>query len=70
MLFKPEDAPIYAPGFIAVLATSTAAALLAIVYRFVCVRENCRRDKNGTQGLDRALDDVGDKINPQFRYIV
>jgi hypothetical protein len=70
MLFKPKDAPTYAPGFIAVLATSTAAALLAILYRFICIRENCRRDKNDTQECaDGALDDVGDRKKRHFTYI-
>jgi hypothetical protein len=71
MLFKPEDAPVYAPGFIAVLATSIVAALLAIVYRFVCIRENGRRDESGAQEcLASAREDVGDVGNPYFRYVL
>jgi hypothetical protein len=70
MLFKPKDAPAYAPGFIVVLATSTAAAALALVYRSVCIRENRRRDRNDTQACsDGALDDVGDRKKLYFRYV-
>ncbi|KAJ4345101.1 hypothetical protein N0V95_005914 [Ascochyta clinopodiicola] len=70
LLFKPTDAPAYGPGFVAVLATSIAAAALAIVYRYVCIWENRRRDKSGTmEGFDNAYDDdLTDMKNPQFRY--
>ncbi|KAL1610931.1 hypothetical protein SLS59_000568 [Nothophoma quercina] len=70
LLFKPEDAPAYGPGFVAVLATAIAAATLAIVYRYVCIWENRRRDKSGTmEGYDNAYDDdLTDMKNPQFRY--
>jgi hypothetical protein len=69
-LFKPKDAPTYAPGFIAVLATSTAAALLAIAYRFLCIRENCHRDRSDTQEYPvHAHDDLGDGQKPDFRYV-
>lgn len=37
LLFKPKDAPVYVPGFITVLATSTRSAVLALVYRYVCI---------------------------------
>ena len=72
LLFKPEDAPVYAPGFVAVLATSIAAAALAVVYRYVCLWENAKRDKTGTmEGFDHAYeDDLTDMKNPQFRYTV
>jgi hypothetical protein len=69
LLFKPKDAPVYAPGFIAVLATSIAAAALTVVYRYVCIWENRRRDKIGVEGFDHAYeDDLTDVKNPQFRY--
>ncbi|KAH5617605.1 hypothetical protein HBI23_252810 [Parastagonospora nodorum] len=62
---------MYAPGFIAVLATSTVAAVLAIVYRFICIRENRHRDESsGQDGLDSALADVGDKQKPNFKYVL
>ncbi|KAF2181600.1 MFS transporter [Zopfia rhizophila CBS 207.26] len=70
LLFKTKDAPVYAPGFIAVLITAIITALLAIVYRFVCIWENRRRDKTGTmEGFEHAYeDDLTDKTNAQFRY--
>lgn len=72
LLFKPEDAPVYAPGFIAVLITAIIAALLSIVYRYVCIWENRKRDRTGTmEGFENAYDDdLTDKKNPQFRYIL
>jgi MFS family permease len=58
LLFKLEDAPAYAPGFTAVVATSVASAVLPIVYRFVCIWENRRRDKSGTmEGYEHAYED-------------
>jgi hypothetical protein len=70
LLFKTKDAPVYAPGFVAVLATSIAAAVLAVVYRYVCIWENRKRDSTGTmEGFDHAYqDDLTDRKNPQFRY--
>jgi hypothetical protein len=71
ILFKSKDAPTYAPGFIVVLATSTAAALLAIAYRSVCVQENCHRKRKDAQECrDRPLHDVGDRTKAYFRYVV
>ena len=70
LLFKPKDAPVYAPGFIAVLITSIIAAFLAIVYRYICIWDNRKRDKSGTmEGFEHAYeDDLTDMRNPQFRY--
>lgn len=63
LLFKPKDAPEYAPGFIAVLVTAAASAGLNLLYRYICVWQNKRRDKSGTlEGYDHAYeDDVTDK---------
>lgn len=57
LIFKQEDAPVYAPGFIAVVVTSAAAAGLAMVYRFYCVWENKRRDKKGIESFEHAFED-------------
>ncbi|CRK20587.1 hypothetical protein BN1723_000400 [Verticillium longisporum] len=72
LVFKKQDAPRYAPGFTVVVITSVIAGLLAVVYRFVCVWDNRRRDKSGvTEGFDHAYeDDLTDVKNPQFRYIL
>lgn len=49
--------------------TAIAAALLALVYRFVCIWHNKRRDKEGTENFDHAYeDDLTDKTNKNFRY--
>ena len=45
VLFKFSDAPRYSKGFLAVLVTACAAALLICGYRFIRVRENNHRDK-------------------------
>lgn len=37
--------------------TSIVAAVLAIVYRYVCVWENKRRDKLGNEAFDHAYED-------------
>lgn len=58
MLFRPEDAPVYAPGFIAVLITSIVTLLLAIVYRYIAIYQNRKRDQTGTmEGFEHAFDD-------------
>lgn len=58
LLFKPEDAPAYAPGFMAVVITSAITAVLAVVYRYVCIWENKKRDKAGTmEGFEHAYED-------------
>ncbi|GAB7364261.1 hypothetical protein MBLNU230_g4809t1 [Neophaeotheca triangularis] len=72
LCFKPEDAPRYAPGFIVVVVTSIVAAVLMLVYRYLCVWQNHKRDKAGIlEGYENAFeDDLTDKSNPQFRYIL
>ena len=58
LAFKNEDAPRYQPGFIVVVVTSIVAALLILVYRYVCVWYNRKRDETGTlEGFDNAYDD-------------
>lgn len=58
LLFKTEDAPGYAPGFVATFTTALAAGLLALVYRYVCVWDNKRRDNAGIEeSYDHAYED-------------
>ncbi|KAJ4130493.1 hypothetical protein NW754_009546 [Fusarium falciforme] len=58
LVFKKEDAPRYTSGFIVVVVTALAAAVLAIVYRFLCVWSNRKRDAAGVmEGFDHAYDD-------------
>jgi len=69
LVFRQQDAPAYAPGFIAVLATSILCLLLTVVYRYYCIWENRKRDRTGIEAFDHAFeDDLTDKKNPQFRY--
>ena len=57
-LFKVEDAPEYSPGFIACIATSVAAAVLSMVYRFYCIWTNKKRDNAGIEeSYDHAYED-------------
>lgn len=57
LIFKPKDAPEYNSGFLIVTVTAICAALLAIVYRYVCVWENKRRDRSGAEAFDHAYED-------------
>ncbi|PGH01141.1 hypothetical protein AJ79_08012 [Helicocarpus griseus UAMH5409] len=72
IIFKPEDAPVYATGFITVLIASIVSAVLAIIYRYVAIYENRRRDRTGMmEGFEHAFDDdLTDRKNLQFRYIL
>lgn len=59
------------PGFITVVVTSFAAGILILVYRFVCVWENRKRDLSGTaEGYENAYqDDLTDKTVSTFIII-
>ena len=58
LLFKEEDAPRYVPGWIAVVITSIITSLLALVYRYVCIWDNRKKDKAGIQeDYDHAYED-------------
>ncbi|TLD31823.1 hypothetical protein E2P81_ATG07313 [Venturia nashicola] len=72
LVFKTKDAPRYAPGFIIVVLCVVSAAILILVYATLCKWENQQRDKAGIpEGFDHAYeDDLTDKTNPQFRYII
>ncbi|KAJ9494354.1 hypothetical protein H2202_010137 [Exophiala xenobiotica] len=72
LLFKSKDAPVYGPGFEVVVAGSAAAVGLAVLYRFVCMWENRRRDRGGVaEAFEHAYnDDLTDNTNKQFRYVM
>ena len=58
LVFRPQDAPRYAPGLIVVMATAATAAVLCMVYRVVVIMENKKRDATGTlEGFENAYDD-------------
>jgi hypothetical protein len=63
LTFRTQDAPVYAPGLATVVATSIAVVALSMVYRFVCLRDNRKRDETGTlEAFDHAYeDDLTDK---------
>lgn len=63
LVYKTNDAPRYVTGFTTVVVTSFAAGLIMLVYRFVCVWENRKRDQSGTaEGFENAYqDDLTDK---------
>jgi hypothetical protein len=58
LLFHDEDAPRYAPGFTAVVATAAATIVLALCYRYLALWENRRRDRSGvSESYEHAYDD-------------
>ncbi|CAK7209656.1 hypothetical protein SCUCBS95973_000514 [Sporothrix curviconia] len=72
LVFRTKDYPRYEPGFTIVVITSVIAGVLALVYRAICMWDNRRRDKAGTEeNFDNAFDDdLTDMKNPNFRYIL
>ncbi|KAJ5690689.1 hypothetical protein N7462_005081, partial [Penicillium macrosclerotiorum] len=63
LVYEENDAPRYVPGFITVVVTSFAAGITVLIYRFVCVWENRKRDESGiSEGYEHAYqDDMTDK---------
>lgn len=58
LVFKTKDAPRYVPGFIVVTITAIVAAVIVVVYRFLCVYQNKQRDRAGVpEGFDHAYED-------------
>ncbi|KAK2598689.1 hypothetical protein N8I77_012081 [Diaporthe amygdali] len=72
LVFREQDAPRYKPGFIVVLVSAAIAALLLLVYRYVCLQHNRKRDEAGIlESFEHAYeDDLTDLKNPHFRYVV
>lgn len=71
LVYKTKDAPRYVPGFITVVVTSFAAGVIVLIYRFICVWENRRRDDSGTsEGYENAYqDDLTDKTVSQLYFL-
>lgn len=76
--FQAKDAPQYLPAKIAVLATQSGAALIAVVLFLYYVWANKRKDTANslTEGSSLELqseqqmwEDRTDKENPTFRYV-
>ena len=75
MISDQESAPKYASGFLITTVTSIVAAVLALIYRYVCVWENKRRDKKyGTgedeQAIQDGFKDQTDLQAKHFRYVL
>lgn len=75
-VFRSQDSPGYVLGFVVVVISSVVAAVLGLVYRFVCIWENKRRDAAGVmEGFDDAFnDDFTDKKvccsrSPRFPFV-
>lgn len=70
-MYRPQDAPRYEHGFIIVVITAIIAGVLGLVYRFICVWENKRRDQTGTlEGFEHAYeDDLTDKTVSYSHYV-
>ncbi|KAJ4422968.1 hypothetical protein N0V82_002362 [Gnomoniopsis sp. IMI 355080] len=57
-VFRAQDAPAYTLGWTVTVVTSIVAALLALLYRFLCIVENKKRDEAGVkEGFDDAFND-------------
>ncbi|CAI4215981.1 unnamed protein product [Parascedosporium putredinis] len=70
LVFRPQDAPRYIPGFTVVIITSFISIVLMVIYRVICARDNRKRDEVGAESFNNAFnDDLTDKTNAQFRYI-
>lgn len=58
LVFREQDAPRYKVGFIVVVASTLAAALLLLAYRYVCLAHNRRRDRAGfMESFEHAYED-------------
>lgn len=58
LVFREQDAPRYKPGFIVVVASTLAAALTLLTYRYVCLRHNRKRNEAGfVESFDHAYED-------------
>ncbi|POS81019.1 allantoate permease [Diaporthe helianthi] len=72
LVFLEHEAPRYRTGFIVLFSSTIAAVLLLLAYRYVCLSQNRKRDRDGfAESFEHAYeDDLTDKKNPHFRYMV
>lgn len=69
--FSSTPGPVYQGGFIACTVATAAVMLMAIMGRVVLGRENARRDREyGLPDDSHALEDLTDRENPNFRYML
>ncbi|OBT52226.1 hypothetical protein VE04_07541, partial [Pseudogymnoascus sp. 24MN13] len=57
LVFQERDAPHYSNGFVITWVTSLAAAGLAVIFRYICIWENRKRDMKGVEAFDHAYED-------------
>jgi hypothetical protein len=69
--FSSTPGPVYQGGFIACVVATASVMLVAIFGRWYLGRENARRDREyGTPDNSHALEDVTDRENMNFRYML
>jgi len=74
-LFKDSEAPTYLTGIVGCMVSRAAEIVVILIFRFIFVRANKRRDKAVAEGLveydeqTNAVEDISDWKNPAFRYI-
>ncbi|EMF11753.1 allantoate permease [Sphaerulina musiva SO2202] len=70
-IFLEREHPKYGTGFAITWITAAISGLLAIAYRYECIRDNRARNASGCrEAFDHAFEDPTDKANKQFRYII
>jgi hypothetical protein len=71
LCFTSTPGPDFAGGFISCVVVMICIILLAIFGRWHLGRENKRRDeKYGSPSREHALDDLTDRENKDFRYML
>ncbi|KAH8819381.1 major facilitator superfamily domain-containing protein [Xylogone sp. PMI_703] len=69
--FSSTPGPVYRGGFIACTVSIAAVMVVALISRIILARENARRDREfGPPDNSHALDDLSDRENMNFRYML
>ena len=69
LLFKANQAPVYADGFIQAVVGMSVLITLAMALKIILVRRNKKRDEMyGPPRYDYAFSDLTDFKNVNFRY--
>lgn len=69
--FNSTPGPVFTGGFISCVVCVAAVILIAIYGRWHLARENARRDREYGPATDvHALDDLTDRENKNFRYVL
>lgn len=70
LAFKTNQAPHYKDGFVAVLASVSIGFVAAFFMRLGLKRRNAQRDAQEVVDFDHALEDLTDRENHSFRYVL